>query len=305
LCPECGQPITDEHAHTRKTELIAEFDSNYERINAITLESSTTEQHLGKLAKEIKELEKNNEQFMDLKLHARMLEQQVTVQGQIFLRAMQDIKKIESETNPFTAMCDELEARYKKLTEQRDELIEKLNTINGEIEILKFWQKGYRDIRLQQIDTTLLELELATNRNAAALGLQNWEIQFATERETKSGATSHVFSILLFPPGQDKPIPWESYSGGEAQRWQLAVTFGLSEVLMSRAGIDPDIEILDEPTGFLSQEGIDDLLECLHARAHELQRRIYLIDHRSLERGSFDGIVTVIKDDAGIHIEGD
>jgi hypothetical protein len=303
LCPECGQPITDEHAHTRKTALITEFDSNYERINAITLESSTIEQYLGKLAKEIKALEENNKQFMELKLHTTMLEQQVTAKGQVFIRAMQDIKKIENETNPYSAMCDELEDRYHKLSEQWDALIEQQNTINGEIEILKFWQKGYRDIRLQQIDTTLLELELATNRNAAALGLQNWEIQFATERETKSGSTSHVFSIFLFPPGQDKPIPWESYSGGEAQRWQLAVTFGLSEVLMSRAGINPDIEILDEPTGFLSQEGIDDLLECLHARAHELQRRIYLIDHRSLERGSFDGIVTVIKDDAGIHIE--
>jgi energy-coupling factor transporter ATP-binding protein EcfA2 len=106
---------------------------------------------------------------------------------------------------------------------------------------------------------------------------------------------SHAFSIFLFPPGQSKAVSWDSYSGGEAQRWQLAVTFALSEVLLSRAGITPDFEILDEITNHLSDIGVDDLLECLSERAHTLQRRIFLIDHRVLSKGDFDGIVSVVK----------
>jgi DNA repair exonuclease SbcCD ATPase subunit len=303
ICPECKQPVTEQHIHTRKQELIQEREQTQERNTEIQLEIDEIETNLVKLLQIIERLEQANQQSVTIKHEVSLLEQQVAMQERVFIQAMNYIKTVENEVNPYTALCNELETRYNNLKEQRNTLLERQDAINAEIEILKFWQNGYRDIRLQQIDTTLLELEVATNRNANALGLQGWEIQFDTERETKSGTVSHGFSIILFPPGQNQPVSWDSYSGGEAQRWQLAVTFGLSEVLLSRAGIEPDFEILDEPTGFLSQEGIDDLLECLHARAHELQRRIYLIDHRSLERGSFDGIVTVVKTEQGISIQ--
>lgn len=303
ICPECGQTITEDHAHERQLALITEKRAAMDRLFSLQEELVKVELEIGELNQSITDLEESNKNLLELKGNVRTLEQQIVAQERVFIRVMQDIKKAEDEVNPFSALCDQLETRYNQLKEQHAALIVQEDALNNEIEILKFWQKGYRDIRLEQIDSTLLELELATNRHATALGLQDWEIQFATERETKSGSVSHVFSIFLFPPGQTKPVTWDSYSGGEAQRWQLAVTFGLSEVLLSRAGIEPDIEIYDEPTGFLSQEGIDDLLECLHNRAHELQRRIYLIDHRSLERGSFDGIVTVVKDNAGVRID--
>jgi len=85
----------------------------------------------------------------------------------------------------------------------------------------------------------------------------------------------------------------------ESQRWMLAVTFGLSEVLLARAGILPNIEMLDEPTQHLSQAGIDDLLDHLKQRAIDAQRAIYFIDHRALDRGAFDGVIQIEKDQAG------
>lgn len=303
VCPECGQTVTDEHAHTRKTELLTEQETIRRRILEIPHVLALQDKIIRKTEKTLIELEEVNKKFIETRGNIKILEQQVLMQERVFIRAMQDIRKHEKEENPFTALCDQLETRFAEQMGQREKLRLDSIEVERDIAVLKFWQKGYRDIRLEQIDTTLLELELATNRNATALGLENWEIQFATERENKSGTVSHVFSIFLYPPGQNQPIPWESYSGGEAQRWQLATTLGLSEVLLSRAGITPDFEIFDEPTTFLSQEGIDSLLEMLHTRAHELQRRIYLIDHRSLERGSFDGVVTVVKDKAGVRIE--
>jgi DNA repair exonuclease SbcCD ATPase subunit len=149
-----------------------------------------------------------------------------------------------------------------------------------------------------------LELEIASNNNAQALGLKDWEIKFSTERESKNGNMSAAFSVSLFPPGREEPIVWESYSGGESQRWQLATTLGLSEVLLSRSGLEPDIEFFDEPTEHLSDNGIYDLLECLKERARSLQRRIYMIDHRALDKGDFDGIITLVKDNNGVRIEG-
>jgi len=303
ICPECGQSIPDNNNQIKPEILKAKRNEFLLTLNLLPRTIKELRDQITDCQQTILMLEKDVQQSREIQTQCQFLAQQIIAQEKTVVRLANDTKRIQAEENPFTNLCDELEARYHKLGEERETLILAEEAVNADIEILKFWQKGYRDIRLEQIDTTLLELELATNRNATALGLQDWEIQFATERETKSGNVSHAFSIFLFPPGQKQPISWDSYSGGEAQRWQLAVTFGLSEVLLSRAGINPDIELYDEPTSFLSQEGIDSLLEVLHTRAHELQRRIYLIDHRSLERGSFDGIVTVIKDNTGIRIE--
>jgi Herelleviridae exonuclease len=304
ICPECKQPLVDEaHQHQRRTELSEQLQQLVLANKDFPVRQCVLRVDIATSEQEILQLEESAKAAREARIAIDSLQTQVLGQERVVVRTANDVKKVESEVNPFSKLCDELENRYNTLNTQRDTLIKQEEELIRQIEILKFWQKGYRDIRLEQIDATLLELELATNRNAAALGLQNWEIQFATERESKSGVVSHAFSIFLFPPGQDKPVSWDSYSGGEAQRWQLAVTFALSEVLLSRAGITPDFMILDEPTGFLSREGIDDLLECLHSQAHELQRRIYLIDHRSLERGSFDGMVTVVKDGSGVHLD--
>jgi len=101
----------------------------------------------------------------------------------------------------------------------------------------------------------------------------------------------------------EKPIKWESYSGGESQRWRLAVSFGLSEVLLTRAGATTNIEVLDEPTHSLSPEGTSRLLEHLTERAKTLERVIYFIDQHSLEKGYFDQVFTVINDEEGAHIQ--
>jgi len=145
---------------------------------------------------------------------------------------------------------------------------------------------------------------MASNRHAESLGLDGWEIGFATERETKKGTMSHGFSVFLFPPGQKETVAFEAYSGGETQRLQRAVTFGLAEVLLARSGIETDFEVLDEPTIHLSLEGVDDLLSCLRDRAVDLGRRILIIDHHALDRGAFDGVITVVKTaDRSIRLE--
>jgi hypothetical protein len=76
----------------------------------------------------------------------------------------------------------------------------------------------------------------------------------------------------------------------------------LSEVLLSRAGIEPDIEIYDEITNYISSEGIDDVMEFLKERAIELGRKIYLIDHH-IGVGDFTDVVEIIKDETGIGIK--
>lgn len=209
----------------------------------------------------------------------------------------------QKAVNPHTALCEQQRQRLLATESEQAAVADKLHQHERQFEQYKYWATGFKEIRLKLIDDVLLELEVAANRHAEELGLRGWRVQFATERETQAGTISRGFTTLLWPPDFAEPVPWESYSGGEAQRWQLAAAFALAEVLLGRGGVVPNIEVLDEPTQHLSQQGIDDLLAHLNDRAVELGRAIYFIDHRALDRGSFAGVLTVVKDAEGSHLQ--
>lgn len=212
------------------------------------------------------------------------------------------VAKHSRETNPFIAGVAEVEQRIA----DADALLAEQQAAVAEAEYSKqcytFWADGYRQIRLDQIDELLAALEEAANINAAELGLEGWRLEFVTEKETTSGKLSRGFSTLLYPPGHDQPVRWESFCGVEVQIWQLAVRFALSELLLAHAGLDPNIEFLDEPTQHLSPGVIDNLMSCLAVRAQRLGRQIWLVEHHVLDTGQFEGMITVAHDAEGSHL---
>jgi len=63
------------------------------------------------------------------------------------------------------------------------------------------------------------------------------------------------------------------------------------------------LEVWDEPTAHLSVQGVEDLLDFMYDRAHNDGKQLWLVDHRSLDAGYFDGGVTVAKTEFGSTIE--
>ena len=303
VCPECLQPVTDEHIE----EKAAIVRQQIRRLRSEITEETNTAQELPAQLEAIRLMITQIEEASK-GLQAALGEVAVAAGNSIHAdrekhRVTKALAEAVEKVNPFTDQCDKLDTRHGELVDKRRDQRLTLKQVEGSAEIYKYWQNGFREIRLEQIDTTLMELELVANRHGESLGLDNWEIQFATERETTSGTLSHKFTVFLYPPGQNDPVAWENYAGGVSQRWQLAVTSALAEILLARAGVDTDFEVFDEPTTHLSQEGIDDLLACLRERALEQNRRIFVIDHHALDRGVFDGVITVIKTMEGVRVE--
>jgi ABC-type transport system involved in cytochrome bd biosynthesis fused ATPase/permease subunit len=110
---------------------------------------------------------------------------------------------------------------------------------------------------------------------------------------------------MIKSPHNTAPVRWESWSGGEGQRLRLIGALALSEVLLARAGVEPNIEILDEPTEFLSAPGVRDLTELLAERARAIGRGIYYVDHVSRQSAQFTSVLNVVRGSAGtvIHSE--
>jgi DNA repair exonuclease SbcCD ATPase subunit len=296
VCPECGQRVGESHVRDRRRALAEEVKAAEAACREASENVAAAADQSAAVDKTVAALEASAAVALEMQAENAVAAERSMAADREVRRTAAELAELKGRVNPFTKQCDALEVRVKELRSELKDLKAEESDLADRQEVAKFWSRGFKEIRLEQVDAALLELEMATNRHAEALGLEDWRIAFATERETHKGTVSHGFTVSLYPPGESEPVSWETYSGGESQRWQLAATFGLAEVLLARAGVSTDFEVLDEPTSHLSPEGIDDLLSCLYDRAREQNRRILLIDHNSLDRGAFDGVICVTKD---------
>jgi DNA repair exonuclease SbcCD ATPase subunit len=133
--------------------------------------------------------------------------------------------------------------------------------------------------------------------------MSGWEVLLDVDSENKSGTIRKGFTVMVKSPENDKLVPFEVWSGGEGQRIRLAVTLGLIDFIKNRRGFNFNILVMDEPTQHLSDEGINDLLECLKQKSDEDNIKIFFIDHKNLiSSGIFSGVIEVIKDETGSKI---
>lgn len=303
-CPTCGTELTDYDSLRKKLEEDAREKIN--RLNGLRTEEADAAYELEGWSEELKSHQNKlavvrHQDDARRREHADA-ERRATTTAAALAGRVHDRRQLYESENPHTVNIRLVAKRLSTLTDEMSELVDlKVNT-EAIRDTAKLWQDAFRTIRLSIIEDTLAEVSMAANKHAERLGLSGWYLEFATEKETKKGTTALGFTTFLYPPDMDRPIPWDSYSGGESQRLQLAVSFGLGEVLLARAGISPNVEILDEPTDGLSAEGIKDLLDCLAERSQETGRTIWIIDHNSLDRGSFDGTILVEKTEDGSRI---
>lgn len=307
-CPECGQKVSTQHIKIKLETLMNEKFSITEQLtklgdvlSAAKHSHDTTTDRINGRENDLRSLrvslDSHKAQKAKYDLQVNQLELEIAS-----LRS--DIVKLKERKNPHTETLSRLTTDRKKAQARKEEQAKRLSDLQHESKVFEYWSDAFREIRLSLIEETLEELDLATNNHAEGLGLKDWLIKFSTTKEKASGDISTKFSALLYPPGEEDAIPFTSYSGGESQRWQLAVVFGLAEVLLARAGVQTNLLVLDEPTQYLSQEGIDDLLEHLYNLARDERKAVFLIDHRSLDKGAFDDVIFVEKTAAGARIEG-
>jgi DNA repair exonuclease SbcCD ATPase subunit len=208
-----------------------------------------------------------------------------------------------NETNPYTERVKERQIKKDNLNNKLLLSKDSLQKLNAEHTATSYWVQGFKRVRLFIIEETLRALELEVNNALASLGLVDWQVEFDVERENKSGGVTKGFVVFIRCPSNPEPVRWESWSGGETQRLQLAGDFGLANLIMLQAGLTNTIEFYDEPSNHLSDEGLVDLAETLHQRASEDGKRIILVDHRMPDFGDFAGVITVTKDEEGSTIE--
>lgn len=285
-CPTCCQPIDQRYVGKHRKEI---------RQMLVRLGADQT-----KTAKRVSKLRKACEQS------SRALRDQRDAQRV-------QLGKLLGQLQAATVSCeagarDDCPYDTSRLREELAALEEKLRSARqneGEaawtIQAHEFWVKAFREIRLSIVEQALVQFESTTNNALASLGLVDWSIEYDVQSETKGGRLSKGFVIYVHSPHNESPVPFTAWSGGESQRLRLAISLGLSDVIQDFCGAHSNVEIFDEPTNWLSGEGLTHLLQVLAERARERRIRIFLADHKALEY-AFDSTVVVTKDSGGSRI---
>jgi DNA repair exonuclease SbcCD ATPase subunit len=294
-CPTCAQAMS-----------IAMRKAAMKKINSELNELDEDEEAVQRMRKAIMDDIKELQHLADnvqTKLNASQL-QRNDAKTKLAL-AQQDLKakhlaldqSTEEQRNPYSNRIHMLETALKREKGMFNKTKKLRAALAAELALSDYWRVGFKRIRLYRITSVLAYLELETSNAAQALGLNGWKIEFATETETKTGSTKYGVQIIVTSP--KAKATWEAWSGGENQRLRLAIALGLAALIQSMSGVAYKFEVWDEPSAWLSEQGIGDLLDALHARARSLDASIWLCDHRSFDRGRFDEVWQVTKKRSG------
>lgn len=305
-CPTCGQPVKKRDADKRVAELRKQLDEVRasvrlnQKLRKEAADAAAVLQDDAEAADtELAELQKK-----DRERHAALLtlERRAAETRAEANAADADLRVAEAEKNPHRDAAAAARKRLKEIDAELKEGDTKAEKYEASVERAKFWAKGFRDIRLAVVDDVLDDLRETTAAVLEDLGLGEWDVDYATEHETKSGTTTRALAATVRAPGAPEGVRWEVYSGGEGQRLRLASALALGEVLLAHAGVRCDFRVLDEPTRGLSREGVRDLTEALADYAEAAGIRLFYVDHHGGDGLAFAGTITVIADDGGAHI---
>jgi len=211
------------------------------------------------------------------------------------------LQAAQQEKNPHLAEQVKAQEQRAALDLSKSVLEKNIQIARGELAAVDFWKTGFKRIRLYFVNQILeaLQIEIASAVNS--LGLSGWVVKLATESETKSGTVKLGIQIRI-QSAQGDEGEWETWSGGESQRLRLAMGMGLAALIQRAAGVWFDLEVWDEPSAWLSELGIEDLLEALRYRANSHHKQIWLVDHRALTYSGFREIWCVRKSEDGSKI---
>jgi DNA repair exonuclease SbcCD ATPase subunit len=298
VCPICSQDITKEFASKH-------LEEQRELSNRLLAELKDINLAFADVRAEANEVyaawHARNEEQKKAQVEAARTAATIKASERTLDSLERQITQVGEEVNPYTQRRVGVEETRARLNEEIREKNELISTVVDKIGALDYWKQGFRRVRLYCIQRVLQQLEVETMNAANQLGLVGWKIGYATETETKSGSIKTGVQIIVEAPHMTGSF--NSWSGGEGQRVRLCVALGLAGLIQRWAGVRWNFEVFDEPTAWLAEEGIEDLLELLKTRADVSGRPIFLCDHRALTFAGFSRVMTVVKDAEGSRVQ--
>lgn len=184
---------------------------------------------------------------------------------------------------------DRIEAETGRARGRRAELL-------GDVDELAILDRAYGRDGIPALivsQSAIPAIEFESGRILGELGgaTASCRIELRTEKALASGAVADALDVIVVTPTGERP--YETFSGGERTRLNLALRIALARLLAHRRGAESRLLAIDEPE-FLDAPGTAALATVLRGISSDFNR-LLLISHVPDLRDAFDVSLEVVK----------
>ena len=157
---------------------------------------------------------------------------------------------------------------------------------------------GKQGIQAMLIEALIPQIEDETNQLLSKMTDNRLYTTLETTRERRTGKGDPIETLDISIADELGKRSYESYSGGEAFRINLALRIALSKVLARRSGASLPVLFLDEGFGTQDSIGREKILDTISAISDQFEK-IIVITHLDDLKDAFPTRIEVTKDHAG------
>jgi exonuclease SbcC len=149
------------------------------------------------------------------------------------------------------------------------------------------------------IERAIPQLEAEANQVLSILSDGQISLELRTQREKADRGVAETLDIVI--TDSVGPRLYETYSGGEKMRCDIALHVGLGMVLAARSGARCDMLLFDETCAPMDDRGREQFVECLNAISGQFTC-VMVVTHLPSLIDAFPYCFHITKDDQGSHI---
>lgn len=271
----------------RLNDLTNTINAQIDTLKEESLKTYREEQeNYNKIQKELNQLNQELQQFEN---HFKESERNVQ-------RLKERLNELENYPKP-PDRTEEREKIEEDIRRHQEELVACIDDMNDYEDVIKvFSNSGVRSVVLDLVTPFLNE---RANKYMATLSGSDIEILFTTQVENKSGGISDKFDVEIINHSGGET--YKSNSEGEKKRIDMAISFAIQDLVMSKTELKTNIALYDECFEGLDEVGCENVIKLLQERQKEVGT-IFVITHNSHLKALFENVITVEKVNGISHV---
>jgi DNA repair exonuclease SbcCD ATPase subunit len=301
-CPTCKQKITGEHLEKEVENINKKSAELSRQIKASNFKHDEYIKEMNKMEAELvrqNKLKVENQKTQNLIHEAKtnVLRLQKSPEAERYRSALENLKSLstaqKTAKNPYEKQEEDRKAAVFQFVAQTKEKKQEIEALNTDIRYQEFWVEGFKKIRMS-LFSTMIDRFQSYAQDLLSQYSSELQIEFSTERETRSGTMKDEFNISVTDSSGTK-MSYEMYSGGERQKVKLSIARALGAMIRDDCGKDFNFVAFDEPNDALDNVGKEINFEVLSKLAED-GKVVLVTDHDALFKDKFDASILVVKD---------
>ncbi len=301
-CPICKQKITGDHLAKEISNLnlkISGFTLKAKELDPKILETKNNIEKVEQDTEYLSKLESENKEIRNLIYRSKttILSLEKAPELQRHRITLENLKvsseALKNDENPYKKQEEERKSTLFVLVNQFKGVRQDMEALEQEGQYYQFWIDGFKSIR-NSLFGIIIDRFHELTQDLLSQYSSELQVQFSTERETRSGTIKEEFNISI-TDSSGTTLSYEMYSGGEKQKIRLSIAMALAQMIKDDCGKSYNGVFFDEPNDALDDVG-KEINFNLFKEIAESGQVVFVTDHDELFKSRFDHSITVVKE---------